>query len=241
MARGERETLLAIQRALTDEQFQSLKFLLEERVPLAELLPASRPDLCRLLLQRFPGQALHITADLLRQIDRHDLLRQYQLPGAEDENLNWNGATNSFSKNEDTIGSSKNEDAVGSSKNGSTTVSSAPSRCDDANVVHRVVSSPLAFPGPPRRLTEKELMQIAQKLGKEWQEVGIICLGLERNRLDQIREDNPRHVVLQSFEMLREWRRRQKDDATAPRLRACLAAASLDPELLDLLQSFQKD
>ncbi|NXY52247.1 CRADD protein, partial [Ceuthmochares aereus] len=233
MAQGERETLLALQRALTDEQFQSLKFLLEDRLPLGELQAATRPDLCRLLLQRFPGQALRITADLLCQIARHDLLRQYQLPGAENETLAESGATTGSSKNEDANGCSKNEDA---------TASSALSRCGDDAA--RPVAPQTAFSAPlmpPRRLTEKELMQIAQKLGREWQEVGIVCLGLERNRLDQIREDNPRSVVLQSFEMLREWRRRQKDDATAQRLQACLAHASLDPELLDLLQSFQKD
>ncbi|XP_069735124.1 ankyrin-3-like [Phaenicophaeus curvirostris] len=227
MAQGERETLLALQRALTDEQFQSLKFLLEEQVPLGLLLPATRPDLCRLLLQRFPGQALRVTAELLRQIGRHDLLQKYQLPGAEDE------ATNGSSKNENANDSSKNEDANGCSKN------EDASGCSKNEDAHRV-SSPRAF-SAPRRLSEKELMQVAQKLGREWQEVGIVCLGLERNRLDQIREDNPRSVVLQSFEMLREWRRRHKDEATASRLWACLAPASLDPELLDLLQSFQKD
>ncbi|NXD88867.1 CRADD protein, partial [Halcyon senegalensis] len=205
MARGERETLLALHRALTDEQLESLKYLLEERVPLGELRPATRPDLCRLLLQRFPGRALHVTADLLRQIARHDLVRLYQLPGAEGETPR------------ETPG-----DATGSP---------VPSG-------RGLPSSPRP---PPRRLTEKELLRLAQKLGKEWQEVGIGYLGLERSRLEQIREDEPRNVVMQSFQMLREWRRREKEDATAPRLRACLAPASLDPEVLDLLQSFQGD
>lgn len=214
MARGERETLLALQQALPEEQFQSLKYLLEERLPLAQLGPATRPDLCRLLLQRFPGRALHVTADLLRQISRHDLIRLYQLPDGEEE-----------------IPGEK----------GNVAGSSVPSgRGEDAGC--RPLSSPSAPPSVrPRRLTEKELLRIAQKLGKEWQEVGIGCLGLERSRLDQIWEDNPRNVVMQSFEMLREWRRREKQEATAPRLRACLAPASLDPEVLDLLQSFQED
>ncbi|NWH74080.1 CRADD protein, partial [Piaya cayana] len=218
MAQGERETLLALQQALTDEQFQSLKFLLEGQVPLGLLAPATRPELCRLLLQRFPGRALRVASDLLRQLGRHDLLRKHRLPGAEAENA---------------VGSSENGDADGFSENGC-------SESEDARRVApaRVVETP---PAPPRRLSEKELMQVAQRLGREWQEVGIACLGLERNRLDQIREDNPRSMVLQSFEMLREWRRRHGDEATASRLRACLAPASLDPELLDLLQSFQKD
>ncbi|NWS65282.1 CRADD protein, partial [Chunga burmeisteri] len=214
MARGERETLLALQRALTEEQFQTLKYLLEDRVPLGQLRPATRPELCSLLLQRFPGQALHITADLLHQISRHDLIRLYQLPGAEEE-----------------IPGEK-ENAAGSS---------VPSRCGE-NAGCPPASSPFSPPfRNPRRLTEKDLIQIARKLGKEWQEVGIGCLGLERSRLDQIREDNPHNVVMQSFEMLREWRQREKEEATAPRLHACLAPASLAPEVLDLLQSFQGD
>lgn len=215
MSRGERETLLALQRALTEEQFQTLKYLLEERLPLAELRRATRPDLCSLLLQRFPGQALRITADLLRQIHRHDLIRLHQLPGAEE-----------------------NEDPGEKGEAG------GPSGRGEENAGHKPVSlpptsSPLSL--RPRRLTEKDLIRIAQKLGKEWQEVGIGYLGLERSRLDQIREDNPRNVVMQSFEMLREWRRREKQEATALRLYACLAPASLDPEVLDLLQSFQGD
>uniref|UniRef100_A0A672UU90 Death domain-containing protein n=1 Tax=Strigops habroptila TaxID=2489341 RepID=A0A672UU90_STRHB len=91
-------------------------------------------------------------------------------------------------------------------------------------------------PPPPRRLTERDLMQIAQRFGREWQEVGIMCLGLEKSRLEQIREDHPHSLVLQSFEMLREWSRRHKAEATAPRLCACLRPASVDPGVFDLLQ-----
>ncbi|NXP56777.1 CRADD protein, partial [Heliornis fulica] len=203
MTQGERETLLAVQQALPEEQFQSLKYLLEDRIPLGLLRPATRPELCGLLLQRFPGRALHLTADLLRQIARHDLIQRYHLPGAQHDTPGQNG------------------EAAGSD---------IPPGCQP-------VGAPPA--ARPRRLTEKDLIQIAQKLGKEWQEVGIGCLGMERSRLDQIQEDNPRNVIMQSFEMLREWRRREKEEATAPRLRACLAPASLDPEVLDLLQSFQ--
>lgn len=221
MARGERETLLALHRALTDEQLESLKYLLEELVPLGELRPATRPDLCRLLLQRFPGRALQVTADLLRRIARHDLLRLYGLPGAEGE----------------TPGQTPGR-APGDAPGDASGSSSVPSGC---GVPSSAAAPPPPPPARPRRLTEKELLWIAQKLGREWQEVGIGCLGMERSRLEQIREDEPRNAVMQSFQMLREWRRREKGEATAPRLRACLAPASLDPEVLDLLQSFQGD
>ncbi|NXO02789.1 CRADD protein, partial [Rhinopomastus cyanomelas] len=209
MAQGERETLLALQRALTDEQFDTLKYLLEGRLPLGELRPASRPDLCRLLLQYFPGQALGIAADLLRQIPRHDLLRLYQLPGGTTGEANWDNGT---------------KGDVG------------PTRCDAAT------APPVAAPATrPCRLTDQQLLQVAQKLGRGWQEVGIGCLGLGRTRLEQIAEDEPHSVVLRSFEMLREWRRREGDEATAPRLCACLAPMGLDPDLLDLIQSFRED
>ncbi|XP_063178466.1 uncharacterized protein LOC134509814 [Chroicocephalus ridibundus] len=214
MAGGERETLLALQRALSEEQFQSLKYLLEERLPRGELGPATRPDLCRLLLQRFPGRALHVLADLLRQIHRHDLLRLYHLPGAEEE------------EEEETPG-----------ETGAAGGSSAPPGHGRGDAGRGSVPPPAA--PAPRRLTEKDLLRVAQKLGKEWQEVGIGCLGLERSRLDQIRADNAGNAVMQSFEMLLEWQRREKEGATAPRLRACLAPASLAPELLDLLRSLQ--
>ncbi|NXS50944.1 CRADD protein, partial [Balaeniceps rex] len=211
-----RETLLALQQALSEEQFQALKYLLEARLPLAQLRPATRPELCSLLLQRFPGRALHVTADLLRRISRHDLVRLYRLPGANEDVPEENG------------------EAGGSP--------APPSGCGEGGgcgaVPPPAASSPP--PAPPRCLTERELMQVAQKLGKEWQETAIGCLELARSRLDQIREDNPGNVVMQSFEMLREWRRREKREATARRLHACLTNANVDPELLDLLRRFQE-
>ncbi|XP_048184190.1 uncharacterized protein LOC125337950 isoform X2 [Corvus hawaiiensis] len=80
MARDERATLLEVHQALPEEQFQSLKFLLEGRVPAGLLLPASRPELCRILLQRFPGNSLRVTAGILRQLGRLDLIQRFQLP-----------------------------------------------------------------------------------------------------------------------------------------------------------------
>ncbi|NXK55567.1 CRADD protein, partial [Chauna torquata] len=203
MASGEREALLGLQRALTEEQFQAFKYLLEERLPLSQLRPATRPDLCSLLLQHFPGRALHVAAAVLRQLPRPDLLQRYQLPG-EDEALGV----------PDEAGGAR---GAGGDARGAGGDSRA---------------------GQPRLLTERDLMQVARRLGREWQEVGIECLGLERSRLDQIREDNPHSAVLQIFEMLREWRKRQGGAATAPRLRECLRGARVDPEVLALLQGW---
>ncbi|XP_025915694.1 FAS-associated death domain protein-like [Apteryx mantelli] len=193
-AAGERETLLALQCALPDEQFQAFKYLLEGQIPLSQLRPATRPDLCSLLLQHFPGQALRKAGVILRQLSRLDLVQRFQLPGAED-----------------VLGSS----ALPGVAAGFSGMSA----------------------GERRLLTERDLMQVAQKTGREWQEVGIQCLGLEKSRLEQIREDNPNNVVMQVFEMLREWLRREKQHATALHLHACLAQANVNPEVLTFLQS----
>ncbi|NXS31241.1 CRADD protein, partial [Pomatostomus ruficeps] len=212
MARDERTTLLEVHQALPEEQFQSLKFLLEGRVPAGLLLPASRPELCRILLQRFPGNSLSVTAGILRQLGRLDLIQRFQLPLEEQipEEAPWkpNGDTPNVRRD-------------------------PTSGCH-----HGGIPAP---PVNPRRLTEKDLMQVAQRLGKEWQEVGILHLGLERSRLEQIQEENPGNPVLWNFEMLREWRRREQHEATVLQLQSCLKSARLDPGILDFLQNLQGD
>ncbi|NXY11870.1 CRADD protein, partial [Pteruthius melanotis] len=210
MARDERATLLEVHQALPEEQFQTLKFLLEGRVPAGLLLPASRPELCRILLQRFPGNALSVTAEILRQLGRLDLIQRFQLPLEEQIPAETPCEANGDAPK-----------VRGNSTSG----------CHPGGIP--------APPVNPRRLTEKDLMQIAQRLGKEWQEVGILHLGLEQSRLEQIQEENPSNPVLWKFEMLREWRRRERHEATASQLRSCLEPARLDPEILDFLQSLQ--
>ncbi|NXM82525.1 CRADD protein, partial [Oenanthe oenanthe] len=212
MARDERATLLEVHLALTDEQFHSLKFLLEGQIPAGLLHPASRPELCRILLQRFPGNSLRVTARILRQLGRLDLIQHFQLPLEEQipEETPWEPSGDTSKVRGDPTSGCR----------------------------------PGAIPAPPvnpQRLMEKDLMQIAQRLGKEWQEVGILHLGLERSRLEQIQEENPGNPVLWNFEMLREWRRRERQEATVSRLRSCLEHARLDPGILDFLQSLQGD
>ncbi|NXC04602.1 CRADD protein, partial [Orthonyx spaldingii] len=212
MARDERATLLEVHQALPEEQFQNLKFLLEGRVPAGLLHSASRPELCRILLQRFPGNSLQVTAGILRQLGCLDLIQRFQLP-LEDQILE----ETPWEPNRDT----------------------PKVRGDPTQGCH-----PGGIPAPPvnpRHLTEKDLMQVAQRLGKEWQEVGILHLGLQRSRLEQIQEEHPGNPVLWNFEMLREWRQRERHRATVSQLRSCLEHARLDPGILDFLQSLQGD
>ncbi|NWX66109.1 CRADD protein, partial [Promerops cafer] len=212
MARDERATLLEVHQALPEEQFQSLKFLLERHIPAGLLLPASRPELCRILLQRFPGNSLRVTSAILWQLGRLDLIQRFQLPLEEQipEETPWE-------------------------PNGDT-----PKVTGDPTSGRRLGGIP-APPRNPRRLMEKDLMQVAQRLGREWQEVGILHLGLERSRLEQIQEENPGNPVLWNFEMLREWQRRERHKATVSQLRSCLEHARVDPEILNFLQSLQED
>ncbi|XP_072214306.1 uncharacterized protein [Excalfactoria chinensis] len=210
MSGTEREVLLGVQRALSEEQFQTFKYFLEERLPLSRLQPATRPELCAMLLQHFPGRALHVAAEVLRLLPRHDLIRLYRLPGL------------------DAAGTVPEQVAGGGAQ--------------EAGVARDVVGvapEPAADPagcGGGRLLSERDLLRVAQLLGHEWQEVGVLCLGLQRCRLEQIRENNPHRTALCCFEMLREWRRREGAAATAPRLSECLRPAQLDPEVFALLR-----
>ncbi|XP_058677922.1 uncharacterized protein LOC131569690 [Ammospiza caudacuta] len=210
MAKDERATLLEVHQALSEEQFQNLKYLLGSKIPAGLVLQASRPELCLILLQRFPGNSLREIARILGQIGRSDLIQRFQLPLEEQI-----PEENPREPNRDTPNGTR----------------------DPTSEQH-----PGGIPAPPvnpRRLTEKDLMRVAKRLGKEWQEVGILHLGLEQSRLDQIQEENPNNSTMRSFEMLRDWQRRQREEATASQLLACLEDAHLDPEILNFLRSLQ--
>uniref|UniRef100_A0A8C0VQU5 Death domain-containing protein n=1 Tax=Cyanistes caeruleus TaxID=156563 RepID=A0A8C0VQU5_CYACU len=156
--------------------------------PLSQPL-SSRPELCRILLQRFPGNSLRVTAGFLRQLGRLDLIQRFQLPLEE-----------------------KISEETPCEPNGDT-----PKVRGDPN------------------------SGLAKRLGKEWQEVGILHLGLEQSRLEQIQEENPGNPILWNFEMLREWWRRERQEATVSRLLSCLEHARLNPGILEFLQSLQGD
>ncbi|XP_050190749.1 uncharacterized protein LOC126650236 [Myiozetetes cayanensis] len=217
----ERQAVLAVAQELPEEEFQALKVLLEGQIPGGLLIPASRPELCRLLLQRFPGRARAVLAGTLGQLGRPDLIQRFQLPLERQIPPGTpNGAAPNPAGKQQSQGEQENPQGI---PNG----------------------DPAGSPGPPnpvgnsRLLTERDLMQIARLLGREWQEVGILCLGMERSRLEQIQEENPGAPVLWSFQMLREWRRRERHEATARRLRCHLEPVPLDPGILHLLRSLE--
>ncbi|XP_067102384.1 uncharacterized protein si:dkeyp-97b10.3 isoform X2 [Osmerus mordax] len=60
---------------------------------------------------------------------------------------------------------------------------------------------------PRPEVTDKQLLQVARRLGKEWRQVGIF-LGLKSRDLDEL-QAGEKDVTMQKFKMLEEWRRQQ--------------------------------
>ncbi|XP_007421384.1 FAS-associated death domain protein-like [Python bivittatus] len=88
-----------------------------------------------------------------------------------------------------------------------------------------------AAAAPPKLVTQQQLMRLASKVGKNWKMIGILFLGMENSRLEQIEEENPKNIVMQVFRMLYDWKNREKDKATAGHLYNLLnqEGVELDP------------
>ncbi|KAM9114935.1 uncharacterized protein ACDP82_018417 [Pangshura tecta] len=92
--------------------------------------------------------------------------------------------------------------------------------------------------GKQSLVSEQQLMKLAGKMGKTWRQIGIEFLGLENHFLEQIEENNPGDTKLRAFNMLLEWRKRARQDATAIHLCSILSQdeVPLQPEALDCLR-----
>lgn len=65
-----------------------------------------------------------------------------------------------------------------------------------------------------RDMSEKQLLQVAKRLGKEWKQVAIY-LDLNSRELDEIQQTE-KDVTMQKLKMLVEWKsRRRTGEATA--------------------------
>ena len=83
-------------------------------------------------------------------------------------------------------------------------------------------------------LTDKELMKVAETLGKEWEQVAI-HLDLKTIDLEDIKEDH-RSVIMQKLKMLELWtRRRPPGKATAQDLLEGLKGTDLPVKTHQLL------
>ena len=65
-------------------------------------------------------------------------------------------------------------------------------------------------------------MSVARTIGRSWREIGRLALDIPSVKLDQIQEDHSLHVE-RVFAMLRLWRNRQRDKATAAHLHSLLS------------------
>ncbi|XP_035813602.2 uncharacterized protein zgc:174906 [Amphiprion ocellaris] len=83
---------------------------------------------------------------------------------------------------------------------------------------------------------EKQLMSVARAIGRSWREIGRLALDIPSVKLEQIEEDHQLHVE-RVFAMLRYWRTRQRDKATAAHLHSLLSQDNwaLPPESIDFL------
>ncbi|XP_038608884.1 uncharacterized protein LOC119933428 [Tachyglossus aculeatus] len=92
---------------------------------------------------------------------------------------------------------------------------------------------PLTTDAGERVVSQRQLMRLARKLGRQWREVGVEFLGLRRHQLDGVEEDHGT-VGTRVFAMLMLWRNREGPAATASRLLRLLSQddSPVDPEAL---------
>uniref|UniRef100_A0A3P9ILW9 Zgc:174906 n=1 Tax=Oryzias latipes TaxID=8090 RepID=A0A3P9ILW9_ORYLA len=74
---------------------------------------------------------------------------------------------------------------------------------------------------------EKQLMMVAQAIGRSWREIGRLALCVPSVKLEQIEEDHSQHSE-RVFHMLRYWRHSQREEATAARLHSLLSQNNFD-------------
>ncbi|XP_061114821.1 uncharacterized protein zgc:174906 [Conger conger] len=78
-------------------------------------------------------------------------------------------------------------------------------------------------------VSERQMMLVAREVGRDWKQLGRLALDIPSVRLEQIEEDNPADLRERVFAMLRVWRTREGQDATAARLHALLSADKCAP------------
>ncbi|XP_076002467.1 uncharacterized protein LOC142995343 isoform X2 [Genypterus blacodes] len=89
-------------------------------------------------------------------------------------------------------------------------------------------------------LTEKQLLQVAKQLGKEWKQVAIF-LGLTFRDLEDIQAAE-KDVTMQKLKMLVEWKRRESGQASATHLSTSLDGLDdLPNELRQFLQELMSN
>ncbi|XP_064009018.1 NACHT, LRR and PYD domains-containing protein 1a-like [Pogoniulus pusillus] len=89
-----------------------------------------------------------------------------------------------------------------------------------------------------KKLTDQQLMVIAQKFGRQWKEIAIECLQMEMKDIEQI-QATEEGVNMQKFLVLSKWRDREQNKGTAEALYASLREKA-SYEILQTLQGFSE-
>ncbi|XP_061490474.1 uncharacterized protein LOC133388530 isoform X2 [Rhineura floridana] len=85
-------------------------------------------------------------------------------------------------------------------------------------------------------LTDQQLMILAKKMGKNWKVIGIECLNLSIEDIQQI-EAKEEDVNMYKCMMLRKWRDSEQNNGTAQSLYECLNGQA-SHEMLEILTGF---
>ncbi|XP_032887061.1 uncharacterized protein LOC116979588 isoform X2 [Amblyraja radiata] len=86
-------------------------------------------------------------------------------------------------------------------------------------------------------ITDKQLMQLAEKLGNNWQIFAISCLGLESQDVMTIKNENEL-LTMQIFIMLQTWRNKELNNATPSNLHEKLSQANIASDARIVLEGF---
>ncbi|XP_060676999.1 uncharacterized protein LOC132805771 [Hemiscyllium ocellatum] len=195
--------LLEVLDELSENDFERFRFHLENS---AEFKPIargrsegkSRQEMASLLQHNYGKQARDISRKVLLQIPRRDLVGKM----FGDGNLSGSESTRVQRKRE-RLKDCESDGAL-----------SEPS--DNEMIMSKKNKVELKI------LTDKKLMQLAKNMGHNWQQIGIQFLDLQSHEIEQC-EAQQRLVVLQRFEMLKCWRNREKEGATAVKLHSILS------------------
>ncbi|KAH0624116.1 hypothetical protein JD844_007508 [Phrynosoma platyrhinos] len=85
-------------------------------------------------------------------------------------------------------------------------------------------------------LTDQQLMILAKKMGKDWKVIGIQCLKLSVEDIEQI-EAKDEDINIYKCKMLRKWRDSEQNNGTAQSLYECLKDDATY-EVLEILKGF---
>ncbi|XP_061049475.1 uncharacterized protein LOC133093574 isoform X1 [Eubalaena glacialis] len=88
-------------------------------------------------------------------------------------------------------------------------------------------------------LTDTQLINLAEKLGKEWVKIAIANLKLKISDIDAILEKKE-DVTINKFRMLKRWQEKEQSNATAQNLWNCLKNVS-SVEVQDVLKGFLQE